>query len=399
MVDVVPRWYRPLCGFGVTGTNGKTSTALFLNAVLARVGATVAVTTVGLFASRTRLPYGLSAATMDRALRELAGQGGKLCVLELSSEALARGFTRKYPVRYGTFTNLSHDHLDAHVTKEHYLASKAQLFLGLPSDGAAILNAADPASTLLQEVIPKDVRVVRYYVPSRGAQKEPAEWSASRVTVDTTGTTIELNANEWFPSGQHLRIRGIGDIYAENALAALATAVIAGIEPSLAVEALTGAELPPGRFELLARAPLVVLDYAHTPDALGRTLHIAKALCRGRLAVVFGAGGERDRLKRPLMGQAARTADTVWLTNDNPRSEEPRQIVDEIARGLDGHRAVHVELDRATAIRCALASSAPDDGVVVAGRGHEVTQQLGHETRTAPDRDAILQSLRELAAH
>lgn len=141
----VPDWYRALRGFGVTGTNGKTSTSLFLNAILsAEKEPSVAVTTVGFFRGTERLPPELSAPAMDRVLRECVTRGGKHCVLELSSEALARGFLRRYPISVGVFTNLSHDHLDAHQSPEHYLASKAQLFLSLPPQGTAVLNAADP---------------------------------------------------------------------------------------------------------------------------------------------------------------------------------------------------------------------------------------------------------------
>ncbi len=394
MADLVPPWYRQLCGFGVTGTNGKTSTALFLNAMLAEAGPTAAVTTVGLFAQTERLPYELSAQGMVRALEELSTEGGRNCVLELSSEVLALGFLHKYPVRYGTFTNLSHDHLDAHVSPEHYLASKAQLFMSLPKGGAAVLNAADSASTLLNEVIPPGVTIVRYGLASRGEVPANTEWRASRVSVGVDGTQLELEPNRWMPTAHLLRTTAVGEVFAENALAAFATAVVAGIDPARATAALARLPAPPGRFEVLARSPLVVLDYAHTPDALRRTLASTRAICSGRVIIVFGAGGERDKDKRHLMGAAAQSADIIWLTSDNPRSEDPGVIADAIEVGIGEHAAVYRQLERRSAIREALAAAGPADCVIVAGKGHETVQEVAGRRLRLSDRDIVLGLLR-----
>jgi UDP-N-acetylmuramoyl-L-alanyl-D-glutamate--2,6-diaminopimelate ligase len=187
-----------------------------------------------------------------------------------------------------------------------------------------------------------------------------------------------------------LKVQAIGEVFAENALAALAAAVASGVPASAAASAITRADPPPGRFEVVRREPHVVVDYAHTPDALARTLGAARRLCSGRLSLVFGAGGERDRDKRPLMGQAARAADRVWLTSDNPRSEDPRAIADAIAEGLADHPDVLVELDRERAIVAAVRGAAAGDVVVLAGKGHETQQQARGADRHLSDAEVAL---------
>ncbi|HVM69594.1 MAG TPA: cyanophycin synthetase, partial [Gaiellaceae bacterium] len=180
----------------------------------------------------------------------------------------------------------------------------------------------------------------------------------------------------------------IGDVYAENALAALLGAVAAGVAPADAAEALAIAPAPPGRFEVIHERPYVVVDYAHSPDALARTVAIARSLAdRGgaRLTVVFGAGGKRDKAKRRPMGEAARSADVVVLTTDNPRDEDPGEIAAEIAQGLVGHLAVRTVLDRRGAIEQAILEAKDEDVVVVAGKGHEVEQLVGSEIRRFSD--------------
>jgi UDP-N-acetylmuramoyl-L-alanyl-D-glutamate--2,6-diaminopimelate ligase len=276
------------------------------------------------------------------------------------------------------FTNLTRDHLDRHQTPEHYLASKAQLFLNLPRGGTAVLNGCDPASALLAEVIPEGVRIVYYGVSSRGDAIAPLELEARRIDVDWNGTVAELAPSIALgPEGARLALRAVGEIYVENALGALGAALALGVPRDTALWAIAGAAPPPGRFEVVLTAPHVVVDYAHTPDALRRTLEQARRLTRGGLSVVFGAGGERDREKRPEMGRAAALADRVVLTSDNPRSEDPAAIAREIQAGLAGHPAVEIVLDRELAITRAVREAAPEDLVLIAGKGHEAEQQAG----------------------
>jgi UDP-N-acetylmuramoyl-L-alanyl-D-glutamate--2,6-diaminopimelate ligase len=318
-------------------------------------------------------------------MRAALDRGGRFAAVELTSEALARGFARAWPSRVGVFTNLTHDHLDAHGSPEHYLASKAQLFVSLPSGGAAVLNGADESSALLSEVIPEGVRIVRYAVPSRGRAEGPIDLRATAVEPTWSGTTIALEAAgglEGVPASVH--VRAIGDIYAENALAALAAALVCGVPGDLAARALEQAPVPRGRFEVVrskaSGAPRVVVDYAHTPDALARTLSVARRLCEGSLIVVFGAGGNRDRDKRGPMGAAASAADRVVLTSDNPRDEDPAHIADAIRAGIEARVPVTVELDRRAAIRAAVLDAGPRDVVLLAGKGHEADQTTAGKT-------------------
>jgi UDP-N-acetylmuramoyl-L-alanyl-D-glutamate--2,6-diaminopimelate ligase len=216
--------------------------------------------------------------------------------------------------------------------------------------------------------------------PELCAVEVEATWEGTRVVVEGRG--------ELAGAPREIRIRAIGDVYAENALAALAAAMMAGVPADDAVEALASAPVPSGRFERVSMEgePRVVVDYAHTPDALERTVAIARKLCRGSLVVVFGAGGDRDRDKRAPMGASASAADRVVLTSDNPRSEDPARIAAQIREGLERRVHVSVELDRRAAIRAAILGAAENDVVLIAGKGHETDQTAGG--RTLPFDDA-----------
>ena len=384
MIPAPPDWSRELFTVGITGTNGKTSTTRWTAACLGRLARPVAqTTTLGSYLDdepflTTRDLQGFL-ATMRAAL----DRGGRFAAIELTSEALARGFARAWPCRVGVFTNLTHDHLDAHGSPEHYLASKAQLFVTLPPGGTAVLNAGDDSSALLADVVPEGVRIVRYAVPSRGETTGPVDLRATVVEPSWSGTSITLEASGDLSSAPaRIHIRAIGDIYAENALGALAAALVSGVPADEAAHALAETPVPPGRFEVVAHegGPRVVVDYAHTPDALGRTLSVARRLCGGSLVVVFGAGGNRDRDKRGPMGAAASAADRIVLTSDNPRGEDPGAIADAIQAGIDGHVPVTVELDRRAAIRVAILDAGPRDVVLLAGKGHETDQTVAGRT-------------------
>jgi UDP-N-acetylmuramoyl-L-alanyl-D-glutamate--2,6-diaminopimelate ligase len=326
-----------------------------------------------------------------RLLDRCRKAGGRYAVLEITSEVLARGFARALPLFAGVFTNLTHDHLDAHKSPEHYFASKAQLFVHLAAGGVAVVNGCDAASELLLEVIPPEVRRMSYGVLSRGAEVVPLDARADDVAIGWRGTRARLAS----PSGalalpDELSTRAIGDVYVENALAALVAAVALGAVPARAAAAIAEVPAPAGRFELVREAPHVVVDYAHTPDALLRTLRAARALCTGTLTVVFGAGGDRDRDKREPMGVASAAADRVILTSDNPRSESPTAIAEAIRRGIPDNHPVEVELDRERAIQKAVNEASAGDVVVVAGKGHEVSQESGGQQRRFSDREIVL---------
>lgn len=224
---------------------------------------------------------------------------------------------------------------------------------------------------------------ILYGVPSRGEAWRP-RISARGVRVTRNGTRVELEPSPRFPTlPREVAIRAIGEVFAENALAALGGSARCVRAP--AVQALSLVTPPPGRFQLVREKPDVVVDYAHTPDALERTITTARQICGGRVVLVFGAGGQRDRAKRPLLGVAARAADRVVLTSDNPRGEDPLLIMQEIAAGLAAHADVVRERDRALAIRLAIASAAEDDLVLIAGKGHEQTQQEGGAIKVFSD--------------
>lgn len=382
----------------MTGTNGKTSTTALVAAALARAHAPVVrVTTVGCFLDEERLDVSFDHTGFVAAMRIGVERGGRFAAIELTSEALALGFAKAWPCRVGVFTNLTRDHFDAHKSAEHYLASKAQLFMGLPRDGAAVLNGCDPASLLLADVVPPGVRAVRYGVATRGAPVAPLDVEGVYPTVSWTGTRITLRSAGAFGTlPDVLTTRAIGHVFAENALAAFAAALCAGVAPEAAVEGIAAASPPPGRFEVVRERPYVVVDYAHTPDALSRTLAAARALVLGQVWVVFGAGGHRDRDKRPLMGKAAEGADRIVLTSDNPRDEDPAAIAAQIRSGIaDNRRAgLEIELDRAQAITSAVVGAAPDDVIVVAGKGHEGEQIFADRRVPFSDRDVARAAIR-----
>jgi UDP-N-acetylmuramoyl-L-alanyl-D-glutamate--2,6-diaminopimelate ligase len=374
---------------GVTGTNGKTTTTTLVAAALARLARPVAcVTTVG-FRLDDEVVTDLRASHVGflQLMKRLTDGGGRFAAVEYTSEALAHGYARKWPAEIGVFTNLTHDHLDAHGSPEHYLASKAQLFVSLPEGGAAVMNAGDASSTLIEEVIPAGVRVLRYSVPSRGEAE--ADLRATTVELSWKGTKVSLVSSiEGVPSV--ISVRAIGEVFAENALGALGAAIAAGVPPASAADAIAGAAPPPGRFQVVAQHPFVVVDYAHSPDALARTLASARKLCAGRLQVVFGAGGDRDENKRAPMGDAASIADRVVLTTDNPRDEDPALIAAAIRDGV--RTDVETILDRARAIETAVRDAGPDDVVVIAGKGHERTQTASGKVVPFDDAAAAMEA-------
>jgi len=373
-----PTWANSLLCVGVTGTNGKTSTTGMVAALVGLLARPVArATTLGCFLDDELLDVPAHYEGFLQTMERCAAAGGRFAALELTSEALALGFAQAWPCQVAAFTNLSLDHSDAHGSAEHYLASKAQLFMNLPPEGTAVLNACDDNAELLVAVLPATVDVIRYGVASRGVTWGALDLAAEAITPSFEGTSATLLPSARFPDlPSRLVLETIGDVYVENALAALGCALALGVPAEQAVLALASLPPPPGRFEVVRRRPYVVIDYAHTPDALARTLATARQLCRGTLSVVFGAGGDRDTAKRPLLGAAARAADRIVLTSDNPRGEAPETIMKEIAAGVGRHAGLAHEVDRTRAIRRALSSAGEDDLILIAGKGHERTQEI-----------------------
>ncbi|KIG13580.1 UDP-N-acetylmuramoylalanyl-D-glutamate--2,6-diaminopimelate ligase [Enhygromyxa salina] len=398
-------WAEQMFCFGVTGTNGKTSTTHLLAAAVAAAGhSTLRVGTVGVQLDGEALPRGKSFQDFLATMELAANRGCRHAVLEATSRALAQGYARAWRFDLGVFTNLSPDHTSTHKTWEHYLAAKAQLFVHLGPGRTAVLNAADPFALFIDQAMPADV-VRRYFAaPSRGAKQCPADLEAARVEVTATGTRVQLVASPLAEQlGGELRTRMVGEVFGENALAAALAGLAAGLPGTAVVRGIADCPVVPGRFEVLdlagrTQGPVVAVDYAHTPDALEHTCATARKLAgaKGRVIVVFGAGGGASPDKREPMGAIVGAgAELAIVTNDNPRNEDPQAIANMLLVGLRRARArVIVELDRARAIELALHEAGPGDVVVVAGKGHETGQVV--RGRTLPFSD--LEQLQRLLA-
>jgi UDP-N-acetylmuramoyl-L-alanyl-D-glutamate--2,6-diaminopimelate ligase len=390
-------WAEPFFTVGVTGTNGKTSTTYLAAAAFRAAGHSVITeTTIGYEIDGDVLDVPRTTQGYARAFHQAAERGCRHGVVEVTSQALGLGYAKMWRFDLGVFTNLSRDHLEAHGSWEHYLASKAQLFVHLGPGRTAVLNAADETCLLLDQVTPPDVERVWYAAPSRGPLLRPADLAARSVELAADGTKIELEPSERAERlGGGLDLRLVGHVFAENALAAACAALDAGVAPDAVRRGLAECPVVPGRFEVLASSPnIVVVDYAHSPDALARTCDTARALANGgRVLVVFGAGGgTADKSKREPMGrEVGQRADQAIITNDNPRTEDPKEIARSLAAGCrrGGRAYVSIELDRRRAIARALETARAGDVVVVAGKGHERGQVIGTETQPFSDVDEL----------
>lgn len=370
----------------VTGTNGKTTTTSLIASIVAASGEPYALlTTVGAAVDGAPIPREDPSEEFLLTVEAAVDAGVRTLALEMTSKALAGGLAARWRPAVAVFTNLSRDHLDMHESPEAYLAAKAQLFLALPATGVAVLNRDDPTSALIDEVTPRGVTRRWFSVHDAGA-----DLCASRLEVDAEGTRVHLLPSALADAlGGSLELRLHGEVHGLNALAAALAADSLGYSPASIRAGLARFEGVPGRFWPVAWRPLVVVDYAHTPAALDGTLRTARRLCAagGQVLLVFGCGGLRDRGKRPAMGAKAHVlADRVWLTNDNPRNEDPRAITDEIRAGVEGEGASWtLELDRGRAITAAVHAATPADVVIIAGKGHEQTQELREGSRRFSD--------------
>ncbi len=387
---------------GITGTNGKTTCAWLLAQALThcqRPAAYIGTLGVGLPPQVTPTPHTTSdAVTVQRQLAELRAAGAECVCMEVSSHALDQARVDAVRFSAAVFTNLTRDHLDYHGTMEAYGAAKARLF-AFPDLKFRVINLDDPFGVQLAQAA-SDVPLIG--TARRAATAIPAGARyvrARRVTADPGGLVIEVDSS-WGTA--ELPVRLVGEFNVDNALSVLAVLLAWDVPLATAVRALSRSRAASGRMELFGgrgRTPLVIVDYAHTPDALSNALRAARLHCRGALRLVFGCGGDRDAGKRPLMGRiAAELADEVIVTDDNPRSESPARIVADILGGL-GEASPHVvEHDRALAIRLALGRSQADDVVLVAGKGHEGYQIVGDERRAFQDQAVVAAELARLPA-
>ena len=368
---------------GVTGTNGKTTTTYLLKAILEHAGARVGLigTNQILIGDRARPAERTTpdAYLLQSLLAEMADAGCGHAVMEVSSHALALRRTEGLWYEVGAFTNLTRDHLDFHGTMAAYRAAKARLF---DQCAAGLFDLDDPTGRSFAGTVPCERHGF--------AVDRPAEVRATALRLRPDGTAFTVTGPEercrvWLPIP--------GRFAVHDALAALGAARLLGVPLHVGAQALAHVEGVRGRMEVVpVPAPFTVLiDYAHTPDALEKLLGAVRGVTPGRVLCVFGCGGDRDRTKRPIMGElAAELADLVVLTSDNPRSEDPERICDEIAAGFPpGFSDLVREPDRRRAIRRALALARPGDTVVLAGKGHETTQEIAGVRRPLDEREEI----------
>jgi UDP-N-acetylmuramoyl-L-alanyl-D-glutamate--2,6-diaminopimelate ligase len=392
---------------GVTGTNGKTSTTYLAESILASAGRTVGL--IGTVEIRYRdvrertkntTPESLD---LQSTLRTMRTQGIDTAVMEVSSHGLDLGRVEGCRFAVAAFTNLTQDHLDYHGDMDRYREAKLSLMRNhLAAEGAAVVNIDDPSGPAFAAAAQsRGARAIHVSRDARGA----AEVRLLSAEVGDTGSRLRVA----LPDGElALDLPLLGDFNLENALVAIGIGVALGVAPAQIAAGVASCRQVPGRIERVGEAsgPRVIVDYAHTPDAVEKLLATLRPLCRGRLIAVFGCGGDRDRTKRPLMAEAvARHADRVVLTSDNPRTEDAEKILDDVERGLGGLARVAPEsldsdesyariADRRAAIAAAIAIANPEDTVVLAGKGHEDYQIIGRERLPFSDRAEALRALR-----
>src|SRR3954449_2866745 len=353
---------------GVTGTNGKTTTAFLVREILQaadfRCGLLGTVKQVVGGVEKEVVRTTPEAIELQSTFRQMLDGGDEACAMEVSSHALALHRADAIHFEVALFTNLTQDHLDFHADMEDYFLAKRKLFEIGPK--AAIVNVDDPYGRRLAE----EFRCVTF-----SAEGAEADYRARQVEFDALGASFSLG-------GMRLRTALPGHFNVANALGAFAAAEAMGVGSEIAAAGLARASRVPGRFEPVDEGQGfgVLVDYAHTPDSLENVLRAARRLTDGKLIAVFGAGGDRDRDKRPKMGRAgAELSDLTVITSDNPRSEDPETIVAEVAAGANaaaGESELEVVVDRRAAIALALGRAQPGDTVVIAGKGHEQGQEF-----------------------
>jgi UDP-N-acetylmuramoyl-L-alanyl-D-glutamate--2,6-diaminopimelate ligase len=377
----------------VTGTSGKTSVAAFTRQIWQRLGhASASIGTIGLVSPK-RTIYG-SLTTPDpialhRQLDDIAGEGVTHLAFEASSHGLDQYRLDGVRIAAGGFTNLSRDHMDYHPDVAHYLNAKLRLFRDLvAADGAAVISADHDCS---QQVIDA-ARARKLRIVAVGNKGDGSGEGIRLVAADIDGFAQKLTL-EHRGRNYQVRLPLVGEFQIENALVSAGLAIGTGSEPKAVFASLEGLEGAKGRLERVAErngAPIFV-DYAHKPDALAKALQALRPYAKRKLVVVFGAGGDRDAGKRPLMGAiAAENADSIIVTDDNPRSEDPQVIRAAILATATGATEIG---DRAEAIRSAIAALQPGDALLIAGKGHETGQIVGNTTLPFSDHDAVASAL------
>ncbi|MCK8487838.1 UDP-N-acetylmuramoyl-L-alanyl-D-glutamate--2,6-diaminopimelate ligase [Paenibacillus sp. MBLB2552] len=390
---------------GVTGTNGKTTTTYLIERILQDQGRETGLigTIQRRFAGQTYPMTGTTPESLElqHYLYDMAEGGGEYCVMEVSSHALDQGRVKGTRFRTAVFTNLTQDHMDYHKTMEDYRGAKALFFSRLGNTYAenseersyAVLNADDSASAYFAKQTAAEV--ITY-----GVEQE-ADVRASEISITARGTSFHVDT---FSGSADISLRMVGKFNVYNALAAISAALLEGIpleQIKASLESVKGVE---GRVEAVDEGQefAVIVDYAHTPDGLENVLRTVNEFAKGRVICVFGCGGDRDRTKRPIMGRiAAKYAQQVMITSDNPRTENPDAILRDIEQGLidDGVDQARYELivDRREAIQKAIEMASREDVVLIAGKGHETYQLIGSKVLDFDDRIVAKEAIRGLA--
>ena len=388
---------------GVTGTNGKTSCTQWIAAALSALGTRCAIVgTLGTGMPGHLVHTGFTtpdAPQLQRSLAQLRDGGAQAVAMEVSSHALHQGRVNGTAFEIAVFTNLTQDHLDYHGTFAAYEAAKARLF-AWPELRCAVINHDDEAGRRLLASTQGHARTIAYGLgtcteaPDAAAPQADAWLHAANVRATATGTAFHLSTSDW--GDAEVEVQTLGAFNVSNLLGVLGALLAADVPFDAALAELAKLEPVNGRMQRLGGRlqndePLVVIDYAHTPDALEKTLEALRPMAAargGELICMFGCGGDRDATKRPLMGAIAeKLADGVVVTSDNPRSEDPQKILDQIAAGMkDASKARRIE-DRASAILQAIRGAAREDVIVLAGKGHEATQEIMGKKRAFSDQD------------
>lgn len=369
---------------GVTGTNGKTTIAYQLAQAHSLLDSRAAyIGTIGQGFPDSLEPLDNTtpdALRLQALLHDYQSRGATQVCMEVSSHALCQNRVDGIEFKQAIFTNLSHEHLDYHETMQAYAEAKARLF-ATPSLEWAIINADDPASEIMSAARAADCQVLTY------GFKPGANVRVKNCLSDLTGTSLELES----PWGEcELKIKALGFFNIYNALAIFSSLMCSGYELEQVVKVIAQLKSAPGRMEIVHEKPCVLVDYAHSPDALDNVLATLARVKKARIIVVFGCGGDRDRSKRPLMGKiAADHADLAIITSDNPRTEDPQSIIDEVETGIEQAENCIKIIDRKEAIYKALELATENDIVLIAGKGHEDYQQIGKVKYPFSDRDVV----------
>jgi UDP-N-acetylmuramoyl-L-alanyl-D-glutamate--2,6-diaminopimelate ligase len=378
-----------LTNLAVTGTNGKTTVSFLVRSVIETAGYEAGlIGTIILSAGKNIQEAAMTtpdALTIAKAARQMVDDGAKFMVIEASSHALDQDRLAGISFTAAAFTNLTGDHLDYHKTMEDYLAAKTKLFTDLPPHAIAVLNAQSEAS----EKIAEKCRVRKLWY----AIDKPSDITARIHLMDATGSVFSIEFNNYM---EKVRTPLAGRHNISNILAAAGLCLAAGFDLGAVAKGLCALETVPGRLEPVVSPASqeagvsVFVDYAHTDDALLNVLNTLKPLCKGRLITVFGCGGDRDKTKRPRMAAVAeKLSDSIFVTSDNPRTEDPQRIIEDILVGFSetARQKIYVETERKKAIGLAISAAKRDDIILIAGKGHETYQIIGTTKTHFSDRE------------